>query len=334
MKPEMHTVEEVSLKVSQGQRLLLAGEGSLLQQIPAGNWIGGTIPYFVTQAGGITTKELIYVTELPDYIQEIEIKQYDAETIPQVYKNAPENGFSVIIIPAKSPTHFSFALNVTNFENFATRPLIGWISGVHLDDVEHEKPKVFNGVTAKATEDDAIVLHARLPANKAADIGIINMFEQGDGDTITFPESGFSAKDAFINGVRMNFGEYLRQNRLDKKLPLVTDYFGAMLNTTFQDKIGPAGEVQFYNAVFNFLEYRQAKPIQNYPALFTRKIKNGHGVQAIFSCNCLLNYIYSELEGRQTDCIPGPATFGEVAYQTLNQTMVYLRVIDLHSYHF
>ena len=334
MGPEMHTVEEVRLKVAQGQKLLLAGDESLLRRVPAGNWVGGTIPYFMTRNGGVTTKELIYVTELPDYIQEIEIKRYDSETIQQVYKDAPDNGFSFIIIPAKSPTHFSFALNVPNFEGFAMRPLIGWISGVHLDDIESEKPKVFNGISAEAIEDDAIVMHAQLPANKIADIGILNMFEQGDGDRITFPESGFSTKEAFINGAKLNFGEYLRQNRLDKRLPLVADYFGAMLNTTFQEEIGPDGEVQFYNAVFSFLEYKHAKPIENYPDHFTRKIKNGHGVQAIFSCNCFLNYIYSKLEGRQLDCIPGPTTFGEIAYQALNQTMVYLRVIDLHNHHF
>lgn len=330
----MHTVEEVRLRLDRGQKLLLAGDRSLLRQIPAGNWIGGTIPYFMTRNGGITTKELVYVTELPDYIQEIEIKQYDAETISQVYNDAPKNGFSFIIIPAKSPTHFSFALNVPNFEGFAMHPLIGWISGSHLNDRGRGRPKVFNGISAEEIEDGAIVMHAYLPANKVADIGILNMFEQGDGDRITFPESGFSTKVAYINGIEMNFGEYIRQNQLDKRLPLVADYFGAMLNTTFQGKIGPDGEVQFYNAIFNFMEYKHARPIQNYAEHFTRKLQSGLGAHAIFSCNCILNYIHSELEGRQLDCPPGPVTFGEIAYQTLNQTMVYLRIIDLHNHHF
>ena len=267
---EMHTVEEVRLKLAGGQRLLLAGDESLLRQIPAGNWIGGTTPYFMTQAGGLTSKEKIFVTELPEYISEIEIKRYDAQTISQVYRDAPDNGFTFIIIPAQSPTHFTFALHVTSFEGFAMRPLIGWISGINLDEREREKPKVFNGISAEAIEDGAIVMHARLPANKVADIGIINMFEQGDGDRITFPESGFSTKEATINGIRMNFGEYLRQNQLDKRLPLVADYFGAMLNTTFKGKIGSDGEVRFYNAIFNFLEYKHAKPIQNYTDHFTR----------------------------------------------------------------
>ena len=331
MDPEMHSIEEVRLKLAGGQRLLLAGDESLLRKIPAGNWIGGTIPYFMTRAGGLTTKERIYVTEIPDYILDIEIKHYDAQTISQVYTDAPEHGFSFIIIPAKSPTHFSFALNVPTYEGFAMRPLIGWISGIHLNEWERETPKVFNGSTAEAIEDGAIVMHARLPANKVADIGILNMFEQGDGDRIKFIESGFSAKQAYINGVKMDFASYLRQKQLDKRLPLVADYYGAMLNTAFQDESGPDGEVQFYNAVFSFLEYKHAKPIQNYNDLFTRKITTGLDIQSIFSCNCILNYIYSGLEGKQSNCAPGPSTFGEIAYQTLNQTMVYLRIIDLYN---
>ncbi len=331
MGREMHTVEEVCRKVSEGQRLLLAGDENLLRQIPAGNWIGGTIPYFMTSNGGLTSKTLIYVTELPDFILNIDVKAYDAETISKVYTDAPENGFSIIIIPAKSRTHFSFALNVPNFEGFAMRPLIGWISGIHLDDWGQQQPKVFNGISAEAIADGAIVMHAQLPKNKIADIGILNMFEQGDGDRITFPESGFSAKDAYINGVKTNFGEYIQRKQLDKRLPLVADYFGAMLNTSFQEEIGTAGEVQFYNAVFSFLEYKHAKPIQNYTEHFTRKIMAGLGIQAIFSCNCFINYIYSDLEGRRIDCAPGPTTFGEIAYQTLNQTMVYLRIIELHN---
>ena len=47
-----------------------------------------------------------------------------------------------------------------------------------------------------------------------------------------------------------------------------------------------------------------------------------------FSCNCILNYLYSELEGKKTGGITGPITFGEIAYQLLNQTMVYLTIED------
>jgi hypothetical protein len=35
------------------------------------------------------------------------------------------------------------------------------------------------------------------------------------------------------------------------------------------------------------------------------------------------------LDGKKTGEITGPVTFGEVAYQLFNQTMVYLTVSDL-----
>jgi hypothetical protein len=41
-----------------------------------------------------------------------------------------------------------------------------------------------------------------------------------------------------------------------------------------------------------------------------------------------LNYLYSGLEGRNTAPFVGPITFGEIAYQLLNQTLVYLQMQD------
>jgi hypothetical protein len=35
------------------------------------------------------------------------------------------------------------------------------------------------------------------------------------------------------------------------------------------------------------------------------------------------------LAGKQTGAFTGPVTFGEVAYQLLNQTLVYLKIHDL-----
>ena len=46
-----------------------------------------------------------------------------------------------------------------------------------------------------------------------------------------------------------------------------------------------------------------------------------------FSCNCILNYLYGELEGKVTEGMYGPVTFGEIAYQLLNQTLVYVRIV-------
>ncbi len=325
----MNTVSQVKEKIAQGKKLLLAGDERVLEQLPPGDWIGGTIPYFMTEQGGMATKDQVYVTELPGTISDIAIKVYDESTLPHVYTDAAKNGFSIIIIPAMCTTHLSFALNAPNYKDFAIHPLIGWISGVHLDDLGKIKPKVFSGLTNTVLEDGAVVMHVTLPPGRVADVGILNIFEQSAGDTITFPQDGFSAREVYINGVKTNFAEYISAQHLDTRLPLVADYYGAMVNVSFQSVDAANRQVHFYAPVFAGLRYKHAKPIENYVRQFTSQMPTKLGKQIVFSCNCILNYLYSELEGKQTGGITGPITFGEVAYQLLNQTMVYLTIIDL-----
>jgi hypothetical protein len=315
--------------IAKGKKLLLAGEETLLKQLPAGNWIGGSIPYFMTEQGGLSTQYMIYVTELPDFISEVSVKVYDAATLASVYTDMPHNGFSVIIIPAFCATHLDFALHAPEYKGFASRPLIGWISGVHLNELGKLTPKVFNGQTKTMLEDGAVVMHVTLPPDKIAEVGILNIFEQSEGDTITFPQNGFSAREAYVNGVKTNFAEYIAKNRLDTDLPLVADYFGAMVNVSFEHVDQVNQEVKFYAPVFAGVHYKHAKPVENYVEQFTSRIPDHLDKPPTFSCNCILNYVYSELEGKRTGDITGPITFGEVAYQLLNQTMVYLTITDL-----
>ncbi len=329
MGHDLCTVSEAQDLIAQGKKLLLSGDERLLRQLPAGDWIGGTIPYFMTAEGGVCNTEKLFVVELPAFVLAASIRVYGEQTISNVYRDAPENGFSVIIIPANCQTHYGFALNAPNFDHFAWRPLIGWISGVHLNDLGQQKAKVFDGRHPEPLEDGAVVMHVSLPRNKVADIGIVNIFEPGDGDTITFYEDGFSARDACINGEKRNFGKYVFEQRLDKRLPLVADYYGVMINASFLKGEGLQAEVEFYAPVFSGLQYRHAKPVEAHLAKFKALMPVDTGGKIIFSCNCILNYQYLELEGKKTSGPAGPATFGEIAYQLLNQTLVYLRIVDL-----
>ena len=74
MSQVMYNVNEVTEKINNGKNLLLAGDESILSKLPKGNWIGGTIPYFMADEGGVFTKDKIYVTEIPDFIQLIKIQ--------------------------------------------------------------------------------------------------------------------------------------------------------------------------------------------------------------------------------------------------------------------
>lgn len=331
MQQDILTSAEVGQRISQGQTLLLAGDEKLLAQLPKGKWIGGTIPYFITpKEGGMVSKDKIFVTDISAMAAKSEIQSYDQNQLGQVYCDGGDSGFSFIIIPALSGVHSSFAINAPNYKDFGARPLIGWISGVHLDDLGKIVPKVFNGQTGEVVEQAAIVMHVTLPPGKTIDVGIVNIFEQSTGDTLTFPADGFSCTDVAVNGVKENFVAYIERNQLDTKLPLVADYYGALINISFQELDKATGEVKFYAPVFSGVQYKHAKAITDYASSFTAQLQKIGlpETSVVFSCNCILNYLYSGLEGRHTTPFVGPITFGEIAYQLLNQTLVYLQMAD------
>ncbi len=39
--------------------------------MPAASWIGGSVPYFMTEEGGLTTRHKIYVTELAAAVSDV-----------------------------------------------------------------------------------------------------------------------------------------------------------------------------------------------------------------------------------------------------------------------
>jgi hypothetical protein len=329
MQQDIMTIAEASELITKGKTLLLAGEEGLLKQLPKGKWIGGTIPYFISpNQGGLVSQEKIFVTDISGMAASVELKTYHENDLPNIYTEAGDSGFSFIVIPAMTGVHSSFALNAPNYADFGSQPLIGWIAGVHLDNLGKETPKVFDGLTGECSDNAAMVMHVTLPRNKAVDVGIVNIFEQGEGDTLTFGADGFACTEVMVNGVKENFAAYIERNKLDTKLPLVADYYGALVNISFQSVA--AEEVKFYAPVFSGVRYKHAKAISDYATAFDSQLKK-IGLSednVVFSCNCILNYLYSGLEGKNTSPFVGPITFGEIAYQLLNQTLVYLEMHD------
>jgi len=319
------TVDEAKKLIESGKAVAFAGDENLLKHLPKGNWIGGSIPYFMDKTGGISTKDKVFADEILPEASVVSIKNYAEAQLEQIPQDASVNGFSLIIIPASTNVHLSFAENALNYQDIFVRPLIGWISGVNLNDLGKVKPTVYDGNTQSVYTDKAVVMHCSLPSDKLATIGIINLFKQGAGDSIVFDKTGFSEKDCYINGKKMNFAEYLLSNKIDTKLPLVSDNFGTMVNVSFQQINEKEGSVDFYAPVFSGIEYKIAAPVDDYVKAFTRLLPKDP-INSVFSCNCILNYLYSELEGKKTGNLTGPMTFGEIAYQLLNQTLVYLEV--------
>jgi hypothetical protein len=326
MNSTMLTVPQVAELIRAGHNLLLAGDEVALHQLPAGNWIAGTIPYFMTESGGAFSRELVNVIELPRQALDCRIATHTAATLPGVFQEAPKNGFTVIILPAASPVLLDFALKASTYPGFATRPLVGWVSGMALEDAGQVAPKVVDGRSATFLEQEAVVMHVSLPPELIVEIGIVNLFEPGDGEAITFPTDGFSATEALVNGQRVCLARYLSDIHHNVQLPLVANMCGAMINTAIKAIDLEAGRVDFFAPVFKGVEYRIARPVGDYVQTFTRHMPDIPVGSLQFSCNCVLNYLYAEMEGKSTSRFMGPFTYGEVAYQLLNQTLVYMTI--------
>ena len=88
------------------------------------------------------------------------------------------------------------------------------------------------------------------------------------------------------------------------------------------------GSVSLYGPVFRNVEYRfAAHDIDDDSEKFTNRIEEAGNHVPIFSCNCVLNYLYGNLNREKTLKYKGPVTFGEVAYMLLNQTLVYCEIL-------
>jgi len=327
MKKVMFTPDETANLIRSGQFLALAGDEAILRQLPAGNWIGGTIPYFVGEQGGLQSRGLVHVTGLAGRECDARIIDYTSSTLPGLPADAPEHGYTVLIVPALSALHSEFAANASEYEDLFMKPLIGWIAGVHLDDLGKVSPKVVNGLTGQVSDSQAVAMHVPLPATRIAMVRILNLFHQGQGDVLTFPRGGFAVTDCEVNGRPAQFAQYVQENGLDTTRPLVADYNGAQINVSFQAVDAVQGQVSFYAPVFSGVEYRHAAPVGDYVQEFDALV-SGTQVNPHFACNCILNYLFGKLEGRRTGELTGPMTFGEIGYQLLNQTLVYLEFVD------
>ena len=321
----MMRADEAATLIRSGSRLLVSGDENLLRALPRGDWLGGTIPYFMSEDGGLCTHNRLQVTVLPESVSSVTTRFYDVDELERIPRDYRANGFSYIVIPAFSDAHSKFAQDCCTWPGVFDSPLVGWIAGIDLNDLGKVTPKVFDGQTGESSSSKAAVMHVDLPRHSYAKASIINLFRQEDGDTILFPAGGFNVKECLVNGKSRVFAEYLREHAIDSRLPLVANYSGAMVNVSFQKVDSESGKVALYAPVFPGIEYRIAAPVERYEAEF-RKQLNGSHIDPVFSCNCILNYLYANLQGKKTGDLVGPMTFGEIAYMLLNQTLVYLTI--------
>jgi hypothetical protein len=324
------TVDEASRRIAEGRALVLAGDEAVLARLPRGTWIGGTTPYFMSERGGVHARDLVFATEAPARAERVTIHTYDAAHLARIYGDIPEPGYGVVLMPLFSRAELAFAVGAPGYDRFASRPLVGWVAGVDASDQGRATPKVFDGRTGLALEQEAVAMHVALPASASVEIGIVNVFTPGQGDELAFTEAGFSASEIVVNGERRSFARYVADTGFDACRPLVGDYGGAQLNVGIREVDLSAGQVRFWAPVFPGIRYRQADPVQDYVGEFLAKAPPGvlaAGTAGLgFCCNCYSNYLHGELEGKRTGPFVGPIVFGEIAYQLCNETLVYMTV--------
>lgn len=205
------------------------------------------------------------------------------------------------------------------------KPIVGWVSGVHLDELGQSSATVRDGQSGELYTDHAVVLHVRLLEGSSAVVHTVNLFEAGCGPELTFGATSDSLGECRVDGAVGNLADVIAAHDIGQRLPLVADYCGAMVNVSIQSVDESAGRVKLYAPVFEGVRYRFARPVADYPSRFIAAMPT-HPGNLVFGCNCILNYLHSALEGRKTAQLTGPITFGEVAYQLMNQTAVFLTV--------
>ncbi len=325
MENKLYKVEEVVQFIKQGRFLSLAGDERVLSKLPNGNWIGGTTPYFMGTKKGMFTQELIFVNNLSDKPDNYLIKSYSANEVMNIVDDTFNNGCSTIIVPPFTDVHKEYALRIPEHENLFDNPITGWVAGIDIN--SNDIAKTYNGLTGEVYTDKIVAFHIELPKNKIARLEITNIFSQSDNNIeIEFLEDGFCCTDCcLINGKKTNLAKYIKENNIDIKLPIISDYSGALINVSFQSIEND--KVKFYAPIFKGRKYKFANPITNYVANFNMQVKNIK-TKPEFSCNCILNYLYGELEGKKIDNVSGPITFGEIGYLLLNQTLTFLFIED------
>lgn len=327
MKRKLYTKQEVIKFISEGKKMVLSADETILDQLPEGNWIGGTSPYFMDEKAGIFTKEKIFVDDFTNICTNFKIEKYDKENIKNIAVNSFNNGFVILIIPGDSDVHFEFGINSLAYENIFNNPIVGYIAGFDLKDLGNANPKVYNGLENEKLENSGIALHIELPENKIARAEILNLDTIQKTSIIKFPKTSFIQSECTINGKKSNIADFLSDINYKEGLPIIANYNGALINRDIKVIDKEKKEVAFFSPVFHDETYYLANIIDNYHELFKQKLKTDN-LNIPYSCICVSYYNLGDLENKKIN-VEGVFAFGEIAFQLLNQTLVFLEIDEI-----
>jgi len=323
-----YTFNEVVEFINNGKILSLAADEQLLKKLPKGNWIGGTIPYFMDTEMGKFSKELIFVDDLTEFAVNFKIAKYNKNTIKNIISDSFINGFTVLIIPYESETVEEFSINSLKYENIYQNPIVGFIAGTDLSNLGKVKAKIYSGNDLTFSEEEGIAIHIGIDSKKIASTEIINLNEiNTNSPTIIFPKTSYEQSDCIINGEPDNILSYLTKINYTSGLPLIANFQGALINRDIKVKNIKNNSISFFSPLFKDEKYYLAKPVDDYLNLFEKTLNKIDISNIAYSVLCVSYYGLANLEGKKIP-FAGPFTFGEIAYQLLNQTLVYLKIMN------
>lgn len=326
MKNGLYSKEKVIEFIKQGRIMHLCGNENTLKDLPKGNWIAGMTPYFMDNVGKICGN-MIYVDDFSFIAEECETVTFDETNISEIAKrNKYANGFIFVVLPIDSPVYYTFASHSLEYANIYDNPVVGYVSSTLLEEYGQKQPKVAIGSEGVLYGDKAAVMYVKISDRLRVRAEIMN-FDTIDDATpsLLFPKTGFAQNDCLIDGKPGNIASYLEavKGKIGHYPQLITSQNGALVNRDVKSVNVETGEAVFFSPAYEGDVYYIVKPNNDYLATFNRRL--GRKTDVIACMSCTSYFLQGDFEYRHVD-FNGVYTFGEIAYQLLNKTIVTLEV--------
>ena len=329
MTQGLYSVAEVAAMIEKGDMLVLAGDAALLSQLPKGKWIAGITSLFVENGETLSTREKIFAHNMTHIAADVKLEVYEVSTICNIFNDAYDNGFSVLIVPGVSEVMDVYADNCSDYPNFAHRAVCGWAAAtpVYSEYEQNDVSLVFSGETGKSYANSGVVMHIALPEGKFAEVHAVSAFKPDDGDVIMFEKDCQQVENILIDGVKQNFRQYMIDKKMDRSNNslnvLVGDHAtGVIMNVgMYEDNERDLGKyVSVAAPVFKGIPYRFAKVDYNY------SYESMNVQEIVYSFSCVGNYVRPDIFTNFRMNTNGPFVYGEIAYVLLNYATVYVTV--------
>ena len=326
MKNKLYSKEQVIEFIKQGRIMHLCGNENTLKDLPKGNWVAGMSPYFMDDVGKISDSK-IYVDDFSFIAEDCEMATFDEVDIHEIAKrNKYSNGFIFMVLPIDSQVYYTFASHSLEYDHIYDNPVVGYVSSVHVEDYGKVQPKVAIGSESVLHADKAAVLYVKVSDRLRVRTEIMNLDTiDHDSAPVRFPKNSFIQGDCLIDGKPGKIANYLEEqkSRIGHYPQLITSQNGALVIRDIKSVDLNTGEVIFFSPAYESDTYYTVKYNNDYFATFNRRL--GRKTDVIACMSCTSYFLQGDFEYRHID-FNGVYTFGEIAYQLLNKTIVTLEV--------